>query len=77
MSDQRIIPSRFSNVCPLCAQRWQQGAPISPFSDQGEYVGRWGHPACVAADEMGLPSAEGARERIAAIRAEHGWKPKQ
>ena len=69
MSDRPIIPSRFSGVCPLCAQRWMTNAPIAPFSERSEHVGRWGHPACVAADDLGLPSAEEARERIAAIRA--------
>lgn len=70
MSGTPIIPARYSGTCPLCADRWQQNQPITPFSDTSEYVGRWGHPGCVAADEMGLPSVEAARERIDAIRAD-------
>ena len=69
MTDRPIIPSRFAGSCPLCAQRWTTNTPITPFSDRSEYVGRWGHPACVAADDLGLPSAEEARERIKSIRA--------
>ena len=63
-----VIPARFGGECPVCAQRWTQNTPIRPFGDSSVHVGRWGHPACVALDEMGLPSVESARERIAAIR---------
>ena len=63
-----VIPARFAGACPLCSLRWQKLAPIAPFPERSEHAGRWGHPACVAADEMGLPSMEAAKERIAAIR---------
>ena len=64
----RIIPSRYAGTCALCESHWTTGTPIAPFPDSSDHAGRWGHPACVAADGIGLPSAEAARERIAAIR---------
>lgn len=75
MSELRIIPSRFAGTCPLCAGRWLAAQPIAPFSEHGEFPGRWGHPACVTADLMGLPSVESARERIAQIRETLEAKP--
>lgn len=72
MSDLRIFASRFPGRCPLCAERWSVGTPLAYFRTGSEYDGRVGHPACVTADELGLPSVEEARERIAAIRSTLG-----
>ena len=69
MTDLRIIPSRYAGSCALCLESWKTGTPIAPFPDSSEHVGRWGHPACVAAAAMGLPSTEAAKARIADIRA--------
>lgn len=70
MSSTPIIPARFAGTCPLCVERWTAGTPIAPFRDTGEHAGRWGHPGCVTADGMGLPSVDAVKDRIAAIRAE-------
>lgn len=64
----RIIPARFAGTCRLCHATWTAGTPIAPFPDSSQHAGGWGHPACIAADEMGAPSVEVARERIAQIR---------
>lgn len=65
-----IIAARFSGTCALCEARWTPGAPIAPFGATSKHSGQWGHPACVAADGMGLPSTDALRDRIDQIRRE-------
>lgn len=67
-----IIPARFSGRCALCEARWSAGTPIAPFGAKSKRGGQWGHPACVAADEMGAPSVEAAKRRLSAIRESAG-----
>lgn len=65
-----IIAARFSGTCALCDARWTPGTPIAPFGARSDHSGQWGHPACVAADEMGAPSVDALRDRIGQIRRE-------
>lgn len=61
----KIVPSRYAGTCALCLSAWNTGTPIAPFGDTSEHAGRWGHPACVSVDEMGLPSVDAVKERVA------------
>lgn len=64
----RTVAARYGGTCPTCRRRWAKGDPITAYGDSSEHVDRWGHPACVAADDLGYPSADDARQRIDVAR---------